>query len=290
MFGLATPLWAVSFGTALFLLQPTLLLAASVHETIGKAQQLLLTRQRQQAIKSLNHLRLSGTLTAAEKKEVAEALRDAGERFLTDKGQRSFELGQSQLPGQGATALKHLKEAQNLEHGNYAIEIALARTHLVLEDCTAAKAALDPLEPEVAFGSEILELELTVTWCLNEESQAEAIGRKKGAEIKLSPALLKANQAWVKWRQKDLEKSHGLLKEAIGLDSQNPAVLYWLWRVTKELERNAEPVAEAYVKRCRGRDADIRRRTFSMVEFCLRLPEVEAYLKGKGSESLDGSP
>jgi hypothetical protein len=149
---------------------------------------------------------------------------------------------------------------------------------------------LEPLLPELAMGAEIQELMLQAAWCLEDQTLADAITRKKLNDVKLSPALVKANQGWAKWKLKEPDKALSFLKEAIAAEPRNPAVLYWLWRIQKEQDLNGEPAAQAFANRCRAREADIRRRTFSMVEFCLRLAEVEAYLKGKGAETQDANP
>lgn len=261
----------------------------AAYAAIEKAQSLLLHRKRQEALTALADIKNS-PLTPGEKKELAEFAQEAATRFLTDKGQRSFELGQSQIPFQAANALKHLKEAQALEDGNYQIEVALARVNLIQEECTAAKTILEPLFPELAMGAEIQELLLQVAWCLEDQTLAEAVTRKKSNEVKLSPALVKANQGWMKWKLKEPEKALNFLKEAVAAEPRNPAVLYWLWRIQKDQDLSGEPAAQAFANRCRAREADIRRRTFTMVEFCLRLAEVEAYLKGKGAETQDANP
>lgn len=254
-----------------------------------KAQNLLFHRKRQEAIKVLVNLR-EGHLAGPEKREFAELSQEVATRFLTDKGQRSFELGQSQIPLQAASALKHLKEAQALEEGNYQIEVAMARIHLIQEDCATAKTILEPLHAELAMGQEILELLLQAAWCLEDQALADSTVRRRGPEAKLSAALIKANQGWAKWKQKEPERALSLLKDAVGAEAQNPATLYWLWKIQKERDLNAESAAQAFTNRCQAREVDIRRRTFSMVEFCLRLAEVEAYLKGKGAETADGNP
>ncbi len=259
---------------------------SAFNDAIEKVQSLLLNKKRVEAIKFLIEIKPT---KAAEKKEWAEVSQDVATRFLTDKGQRSFELGQSQIPAQGANALKHLNEAKALEEGNYEVEVAIARVHLIQDDCKSAKTVLGALNPEMAMASEIQELLLQVVWCLDDQTEAEVIARKKGSDVKIPQVLMRTNQAWLKWKLKEPDRALSLLREAVTQDPQNPAILYWLWRVEKDQDLDAEPVAQVFVKRCRARDADIRRRTFSMVEFCLRLTEVEAYLKGKGADTQDGN-
>jgi hypothetical protein len=283
---------AVYFWTAFCVFSAGVFVQAksqSVEESLAKAQGLLVSRQRREALKELTQSKDLIGLKPAAKKEITEAIREAAVRFLTDKGQRSFELGQSQIPLQAANSLKHLREAQKLEDGNYQVELAVARVHIVRDDCAAAKVLLGQLDPEVALATEIVELQLITAWCLEDDVQAESLIRKKPVDAKIATGLVRTNQAWLKWRQKDPEKALGLAKEAISLDAQNPATLYWFWRIQKENDLNASAVAQAFVKRCQGREVDIRRRSFSMVEFCLRLPEVEAYLKGQGADSQDGN-
>lgn len=255
---------------------------------ITRAQEFLVNRNRQSAISVLQQARNSN-LKAEEKEELNEALKDVATRFLTDKGQRSFELGISQLPLQANSALTHLREAEALEDGNFQILEAMLRASLAAEDCKAALKLLPKLTPLSAVMPQILELELQAYWCLERNEDVELLLKRKALESKLSLTMQKVASAWLKWKNQESDKAIAGLREAAASDAKNPAILYWLWRIEKEQEMDAQAAALAFSKRCRGYEAEFRRHSSSMIEMCLHLPAVEAYLKAKGAENPDAN-
>ncbi len=251
-----------------------------------RAQETFLGKDRTGAIKILQQIRTTG-LKPEERDELNETLKDVATRFLTDKGQRGYELGISQLPGQAASALNHLREVESVESGNLRIQIAILRAHLAGDDCRSAARMVPMLSSLFWVFPKLNELEMQLAWCLEKSDDIQELLKRKTNETKLSPALQKTASAWLKWRDKENDKALALLREAAMAEPANPAILYWLWRVEKDQGADAQAAATAFSKRCRNYEAEYRRHSGSMIEMCLHRSEVEAYLKAKGTESSD---
>jgi hypothetical protein len=275
---------AVSIGAAFFI--SIAAHAATVSDEIAKSHELLLNKDRIKAIENLRRYRsLQGqNLKANEKTELNEALVEISTRFLSDKGQRLYELGLSKLPSQPAEAISTLKLAEKEENGNIQIALSLARAQFIAEDCQAAKKTLIPLLEGAALTGETHELLLLVYFCLDDAEAIEALLKKKTNEFRMPPLELKLAQGWLRRRAKEYERARSFLREAHQIDGQNPAVLYWTWRIEKDLSLDTQPAGDSYVTRCRGKEADVRRHLAPMIEGCLKLSEVEADLKQRASE------
>lgn len=256
---------------------------------MARAQELFLNKNRQGAVKILLDARPSTTIKTTDREELNEAIKETATRFLTDKGQRSFELGISELPLQSQMALTHFREAQTLEDGNTQISEAIVRGLLAADDCKGAQKEMATLLPYNAIFAQIIELEVQLAWCLEDVAEVEALTKRKPLDQKLNSNVLKVASAWLKWRQNENDKAMVLLREAVAADSKNPAVLYWLWKIEKDQDLDAQAAATAFAKRCRNSEAAFRRRSSPMIEMCLHLSEVEAYLKAKGAESADAA-
>jgi hypothetical protein len=280
-------------GVALSFLINTNIWAAKVSttkEAVARAQELFLHKNRQAALKILLQARQTNAPSKGpERDELNEAFKDAATRFLTDKGQRSFELGISQLPAHSSSALTHLREAEATEDGNAQVQEAIVRSQIAAEDCKGAAKTLQELKDFAIALPQIPELELQVGWCTEDLSGVELLIKRKAPETKLTVSLSKVANAWVKWRQSEPEKALSLLREVVATDSRNPAVLYWLWKIEAAQDQDAQAAAAAFAKRCRNHEAEFRRRSSSMIEMCLHITEVEAYLKSKGAENPDES-
>ncbi len=282
-------------GVALLLFAQAIFAETKVKDSratvLERAQDLFVHKRRKEALRLLLDSKSLLSGKAAEREAVRDGIVDVATRFLTDKGQKAFELGQSQLPAQAGLALASLREAESLEDGNLQVGLAMIRAHLVSDDCRAAKKVLDAHAELIPYLMELQEVEIQLAWCLEDSSTAEIVGRRKLSEQKLSSANLKINSAWLKWNKSDLDKAAQLAKEAVQMEPQNPAVLYWLWKIQKERDMVEESIApaQALVQTCRAKEPNVRRRSGTMIEMCLRSSEVEAYLKAKGVESNEGS-
>lgn len=287
---------ATPIGVALLLLVSAAWAETKVKEpssnVLARAQDLFVHKRRKEALRLLLDAKALVSGKATEKEAIKEGIIDVATRFLTDKGQKAFELGQSQLPAQASLALASLREAEGQEDGNLQIGLAIIRTYLVNDDCRAAKKVFDAFIELVPFSTELQEVELQLAWCLEDLTLCEGAGRRKTAEQKLSATNLKVNSAFLKWNKGELEKAAQTAKEAVALEPQNPAALYWLWKIQKDRELLEEtmPPAQAFVQTCRAKEPNVRRRSGTMIEMCLRSSEVEAYLKSKGVENNEGSP
>lgn len=261
-------------------------------QVVRRAQDLALHHRRKEALKLLEENLLLALAKTSERESLRETLADLANRFISDKGQRGFELGQSLLPAQPAQALHHFQEAEKLEDGNLQVALGMVRAHLAADDCRAAEASLEGLEHLYSVSAALQELAIEVAWCREDQSKVEALIKVAPGDQRLSAATIKTANAWIKWMSSDAVKAASLIREAVAADPQNPAALYWLWRVEKDTDRDPDevtvPAAQAFLQRCRGKEREIRRRQAALIEMCLRVAEVEAYLKTRPTENGNG--
>lgn len=272
---------AATLVVALFFAFPINGLAKNLKlkEVLGRAQQKFLARQRVGALRILREIGVE-SLGPTEKEEWLEAEKVMATRFFSDKGQKLYEQGLSQLMDQPQLALGSLNEAQKIEQSHVLVAIAQIRAKYATEDCSAAKKILDDEDvPFQVLGSESAELRLLVGICLKDSAVVEALLKRNSSENPLSAVMQKLAAAWLKYLEEESEKAEALLKEARALESQNLAVLYFgaKWPLGSNMKSKDE--GEKFLQRCKDFAQSVRRRTISMAELCYRRAEIENELK-----------
>lgn len=272
---------AATLVVALFFALPILGLAKNLRskEVLARAQQKFLARQRVEALRILREISID-SLSPAEKEEWLDSEKDMATRFFSDKGQKLYEQGLSQLMDQPQLAYGSLTEAQKIEQSHALVAIAQIRAKYALEDCSAAKKILDDEDvPFQVLGAESAELRLLIGICLKDGAEIEALLKRKGSENPLSAIMQKLAAAWLKYQEEDAEKAELLLREARALDPQSLAVLYFgaKWSLGSNVKRKNE--GEKFLQRCKDSAQSVRRRTISMAELCYRRADLESELK-----------
>ncbi len=251
---------------------------------ISSAQELFLKKKRQLALRLL--LKSPPQLSQSKMREGWQSVaQDMATRFFTDQGQKSYELGVSQLPRNLRTAEAHFKEAKEIEDGNLDVDLGLLRAQIMSEECQNAKITLLAVKPLILIAPQISDYEVQIAICLKDEALIEVFLKRKIVDAKIDSPLNRLATGWLKLQAKDLIRAQTAFKDLIGLEPTNPAALYWLFVTQRELEANAVAAAEAFSKNCRNFEEDIRRRKRPLIEYCLHLPEIEAYLKSNKSEN-----
>lgn len=249
-----------------------------------QAQDLLLKKKRQLAVKLL--LKAQPPMSRPKDREVwLETLTDISTRFLTDQGLKSYELGTSQVPRNLKIAENHFHEAESVEDENLDVQLALARVQLMSEECQKSKLILLNIKALSMIRLQINELLLQVDLCLKDEPSVETFLKRKMMDSKLESITNKVAQGWLKLQAKDFLKAQSHLKEALNSEPSHVGALYWLYVTQRELDNEEFSAAEAFQRNCRNFEEDIRRRNRPMIEYCLHLPEVEAYLKANKKEN-----
>ena len=125
---------------SLFLL--SLWAADPVSSAIDQAQGLALKNDRQGAARVLSQALESTRPPLRGRARLIEALDSVSKVFITDKGQKLFEAGQSTIFENPDGALSQLREAQALEDGNVLIQNSIARIYFQLVSIVPVHSAV----------------------------------------------------------------------------------------------------------------------------------------------------
>lgn len=252
-------------------------------EVIEAAQQLLLAKKRQEALQNLVKFKQQKIRSTKEIKALNGAIVEIAERFLTERGQKLFELGISHIPAQPKEALESLTAAKKIEEGNSLIAISLGKAYLILERCAEARQEWESVEDLSGSIDAVHELAIHLGWCGKDEKFiSEYISKRPN----LSPTITKVAQGWLKQKEKNTISAIALFQEAVHLNTKNVAGWYWLWQAKTTAKETAEEPTAQFIKNCRLS----RRNGFSQLifsEFCFHLVEIEAYQKTLTSQGED---
>ena len=248
--------------------------AAPVSKAIQTARQLILKKDRVGAL---------ALLTTALEKEAhkpkgrAEVLREMdrlSKVFLSEEGQKNFELAESILySGKPGSAEKY-EEALTIENMNAEVLLGLVRSRLFEGNCSAASAALLQIDKINPFLPERKILKLKTELCLKQNIFGVETDPAFKDELKTEYKLV---QAEIYFNQQKLKESAQALKEIT--DGKMPEVAYWNFKIHEPHAAEAVPYAEKYLDLCKDVTA-VQRREYKLEPLlCKRTEEVVTYLK-----------
>ncbi len=253
----------------------------TLHETykdlILKAQNLSLQKDRLQATKIL--VRALTREKGASRKELIQVLKELSEVFYTDKGQQTFELGQSVKDSSLPSALDSYAEALALEPNNTSALKALARGNLALAQCdrsldyTTQGLQINP------FDDELILLKAQGGICSNKAEYSKLIqelGDLKKSNLKLHADFLKAKALILEGK---LPAAEAQLDKILGQDTRFPETYYYLALLKQKQGRDAQEPLRRYVVLCSELGTEGRRKYAVEPRLCLDKAKAEVELE-----------
>ncbi len=260
-------------------------------DLIQKAQNLTLQRDRLQASQILVRALRREPKGSTGYKELVRALEELTTVFYTNKAQSAYSAGESLMIAKPKEAIEPLQEALRLEEGNVSALRALARTFLILEDCSRAEAqvgaaeALNPPSPEVKL------LRLQVSSCF---------GRHELLSVQLAEAELAQEHIQLSTRgimirelirRGDLRKAKGVLSTWESRSPDYPELHRWKWRVMQKAGSGSLAPAVRYVQLCQNLSLRKRKSYILDVELCKEKEAADEFLRqnrARPSEDIEG--
>ena len=259
---------------------------AAIDRVEDEAKRIFLQKHRRRAMAKMERaLRLA--TTPAQTEEALQLLREFAGRFLTDKGQRTFELARSQMFDQPDQALARFEEARSLEPGNVRVPLEIARVQILKENCRAARKTMLPLETSLVYRAEIQEINIVSLICAHEGDELTAYLKKSQAFLKVGPGLLRVARSYAALSTDEPQRAWSLIQGAeSGADT--PPVLYFSrWLLGKRLNKNVAADAKKIVDLCGPPQRPLQRRFPTQVYVCNHQKEVQSYLKEKAEANDD---
>jgi len=255
--------------------------ADPISTAIEQAQGLALKKDRQAALKVLNKAIEAAAPPLKGRAKLIETELSIGKVFVTDKGQRLYESGQSAMFDNPDSALTQYKEALTLEDNNILLLDSVAQVQLAKQDCTGAASTLHDTRLYYPYAAEPALLELRTMICLK---NFEGLREK----IRQLPALEKGTEYMVQYftaqdflNQKMSRKASDILTRVSEEEPKFPETYYYLVKAGLELGKDVETTAQKYISLCKGVTMRERKKYSLEPTICGNTKEVEDVLAKK---------
>ena len=253
---------------------------------IALAHKKLLHGHRLAAIKILK-----GALVATKKQTLTAQLQaeitHLSEIFLTNEGQRKFELAESERHAGGSDFLAKYEEALKLEPGNTRVMAGYILGLIAKNDCQKALTvaaeihAIDPNMPELLY------LTFRSQLCANPSALTEKNDATLDAD-KFSPLYKKNALAQEEFLRGNYEKAMEYARAAMKIDDKFPQSYYWAFKAAQPDSGGIDD-AERFLYLCKGISAEIRRRYNYEPQLCARTDEAERFVQNAEAKKHEGS-
>ncbi len=249
---------------------------------IVRARELVVLRDRPAALNVLKEA-ISVEKVGSRRAELLREQSRLASLFLTNEGQRAYELAESiRYSGQPSFMSKY-DEAEKLEGPNWQILVGRGLGHLQQKNCQkalldlSAAEALDPQREEVA----ILRAKAEVCDGVPVLSQTDA----KLDTVKNWSLFKKTFLAQRAFEEGRSEEALKMAREISQLDDQFPMGYYWAWQSLKGEVKQGMDEGLRYLKLCKNLGAAVRRKYFLEPDLCINTEAVEEFIKKWESQS-----
>lgn len=270
-----------TLAVALFLFGPAVFAQSKIKKTetyqdiIEKAQNLILQKDRQQAVNILaNAIRREGAKSAASA-ELKKTLEETATLFLSDKAQQIYEVGVTLKRTDLNQAQQKMNEGLRLEPDNLLFLLEQARILVGKGDCSAAEESAAKARAQNPYSEEVNLIFAQASLCAGHlveyQKVIEAQDVKKSSLSKFW-LILEAERAF---KDKNTQKSLDLVQQAKKIDPAYPELEYWLWKVDHGQKKKNLAASEKYVMDCKNISAHLFRQYMMDPMLCRRVAEVE---------------
>lgn len=279
---------AVSLGIALFLTAtPSFALGEkggeAYSEIISKARHLILQKDRLKATRILQQAIRSKNFSEPHIAQLTKALEDLSFLFLTDEGQKEFQLGESLYYSGQRGALVHYEKAHGLEPRNIQVVQALARVFLREDQCTKSLQIaqkgfeINPYDKVLSY------FQIRALYCLDRAEQAKNLTLQWKKSLSSFKLQLTALQVERLFKEGSREKAFQVAQKLVVMDRKYPRGHYWLWRTRPVDEGLEEEDAQRYLSLCKSLDSKMRRKYKYEPRVCGFIAEVDDFIKNRAS-------
>lgn len=262
-------------------------------DLIIKAQNLVLQKDRPQAVSLLAQALTQGGHSEAGIAEIKKALGSISRLFILEKAQQSYELGISLLKQDPAQASRILRSGLALEPDNLVLLLAIGRLEIAKKDCGAAGETYLRIPSSLRADEEVALLTAQIAACAGRPipSLSDPDRRLSGGTLSLYWSLLEIKTlAEAKNNVKIREILLTLEKNPLA--KRHPDIQYWQRRLSSGSQLNQEnqrlDLVQKYILRCKGLTLGQLREFLMDPYLCYRASDFEKDLN-KDSKEIGGS-
>jgi hypothetical protein len=249
-------------------------LSAESQAAVQEAQAILLkTKDRKAAMAILaDRIRVG-----AETQELQKELLNIANVFLTEEGQKTFELAESMLYSANAGALAKYEEALVKEPSNVQIMLGIVRTRIFRNECAAGEEIMRQVSEFLPAGNhEARVIKERLFYCTNKKVMSKGGEGLVAGELKKHHTLLLA-QSLVGERK--LVEAKKLLHHKDFDGWEMPEVNYWRYKAVGNDSPEAIEFAQQYVAQCSEINSATRRKFRYEPALCANLVEADEFVK-----------
>lgn len=258
---------------ALVFLFTATLNATPASRAITQARGHILKKERQLALKQLSEQLEKDLHKAGPRAELIREIDRQSKLFLTEEGQKHFELAESLLYAAKPGAIDKYEEALKTEDMNVIVLFGLARAQLAEGNCSLARQQIDKIDKLNPFWAEKKILKARIDLCLNQATLSVETDPAYKADLKNEYKVL---QSEVFTHQKKIKEAKEALKSINTKGS--PEVYYLLFKLHEPVELEALQYAQNYLDACKGANPALRRENWLQPRMCLNKEEAEAFI------------
>lgn len=250
---------------------------------IVKAQKLFVENKRSQATLVLREALLKEKSATPAHRELSEALRELSSRFLTDRGQKLFELGETLALQNPKGAADRYREALTVEDKNTQILLALSLSLLAQQKCSEAEQTLTEAITEFPGYWEAQLLLAPTLLCLDKPQDFSAqLVRLERADA-IPKWWLKYYRARFLLAEEQPLAARALLENVRSEEKSFPESYYWIWSAEKEALSPPVHLAQKYVSICKNLSKKARTQFKFEPNLCREIEKVDVWLKSRNT-------
>jgi hypothetical protein len=263
-------------GIGLFLLLSSFSLSAAPLAAVVSAREKLVERKRSEALQILLSA-LQAETSAFRRDEIEAELAKVSQIFLTNEGQRLFEMAESSRHAAKSGYLAQYEEALKLEPQNSKILSAYILALISNKKCRAAAEQIGQLDATDPYLQEIKLLKFKQQICLD----VAAITMEQETELESQKELMfykKTLRAQVAFNKGQFESALNFARAASRIDDRYATPYYWAWKILAKDNAGVDE-AQRFLSLCKNISPEMRRKYSYDPEICSSSEEVEDFLR-----------
>jgi hypothetical protein len=262
-------------------------------EIISKAQNLVLQKERSQALDLLYYALKQENPKGPAYKEIKKNMSSISRVFIFEKAQQAYELAISMRKQDLTQSYKTLKDGLSHEKDNLNLLLALSRLEVSKNECAVGKETFQKIPKPLSTDEEVQLLEAQLLFCGKENLEPSSISVADQRIIEMQNFQLSNSSLGLYWsllelRKFEIQKNEQKIKEKLKtLDSlaarQHPDLLYWQWKISKKTDPYRNQLGHKYILSCQSLSQRQSREYLIDPFLCQRVAEVEREMKKQGA-------
>ena len=258
-------------------------------DLIGKAQNLILQKDRPQALNLLNQALKQENQKTPSAIEMHKQISLISRIFLIEKAQQAYELSISMRKQDPSQALGKINEGLSLESDNLNLLLEAIRLQIIRGEYSSAAEYFNKIHKGLSSDEEVRLVQAQLVYCGNEK-ESEIL--KKAISFDWKGSHLEIYWRMLEMKKFELEKNEIKAKETLKQllaikDSGYPEILYWQWKLASKIDSRKNTYGQKYILSCQSLNQKQQREHLADPFLCLKKSEVEKDLKtGAPGESL----